>query len=92
MLKYEWDPAKAESNRRKHRVRFADAQTVFHDECALTIADDCPDEERWVTIGFDARAQMLVVVYTWRGNDTVRLISARRATRNEADIYTQEQR
>jgi uncharacterized protein len=79
----EWDPMKAEANLAKHGVRFADAVIVFSDESALTIDDPHPDEERYVTIGIDALARVLVVVWTWRGEETIRLISARRATPTE---------
>ena len=86
-MRYEWDSAKAESNAGKHRVRFADAVAVFQDEQALTVGDPHPDEERYVTIGMDAFARVLVVVYTWRGPDTIRLISARKATHAERTQY-----
>ena len=86
-MRYEWDPAKAESNAGKHRVRFADTVAVFQDEQALTAEDPHPDEERYVTIGMDAFARVLVVVYTWRGPDTIRVISARKATRTERTQY-----
>jgi uncharacterized protein len=61
---YEWDPDKAESNARKHRVAFADAVVVFGDELALTIEEEHPDEQRFVTIGLDGFGRVLVVVYT----------------------------
>jgi uncharacterized DUF497 family protein len=87
-MRYEWDPSKAETNYRKHRIHFADAVVVFSDVSALTIDDPFPDEERYVTIGMDAFGRLLVVAYTWRGDDTIRLISARRATRSEQDQYS----
>jgi hypothetical protein len=65
-MRYEWDPDKAATNEARHGVRFADAVSVFGDEQALTIQDSHPDEERFVTIGMDAFARVLVVVYTWR--------------------------
>jgi hypothetical protein len=83
---FEWDSDKAATNRRKHRVDFADAATVFSDEMALTMRDNEPDEERFVTLGMDALGRLLVVVYTWRG-ETVRLISARKATAPERKQY-----
>ena len=79
----EWDLGKARVNARKHGISFADAVSSLEDEAALTMRDDfAHDEERWVTIGLDALGRILVVVYTWRG-ETVRLISARRATARE---------
>lgn len=86
-MNYEWDADKAAANRSKHGVSFADAVAVFSDELALTIADEFAAEERFVTIGSDAFGRLLVVVYTWRGSDTIRLISARKATRAERTQY-----
>jgi len=81
-VEYEWDPAKAAANRRKHGVDFADAVGVFEDPLALTIPDDHPAEDRRITVGRDFLDRTLVVVYTWRG-EVIRLISARKATRRE---------
>lgn len=85
-MNYQWDKAKAAANRRKHGVRFPDAVGVFGDDRAITIEDDFPEEERFVTIGADAIGRILVVVYTYRGDD-IRLISARRATTIEQQYY-----
>jgi uncharacterized DUF497 family protein len=87
-MRYEWDPVKAEANHRKHDVRFSDAVAVFSDEQALTIDDPHPAEERYITLGLDAFARLLVVVYTWR-DDVIRLISARKATRVELAQYAE---
>lgn len=86
-MEYEWDPDKAQSNREKHGIRFADAVTVLEDPFAITIPDNHADEERFVTIGEDAFGQLLVVIYTYRGETTIRIISARNATRRERRIY-----
>ena len=86
IVPYEWDPRKATSNLRKHAVDFADAATVFEDELAVTIDDVNPEEKRFVTIGMDALARVLVVVYTWRG-DIIRIISARTAGPEERRQY-----
>jgi uncharacterized DUF497 family protein len=83
---FEWDLRKAASNVRKHGINFADAVPVFEDDHAITLREDTPDEERWVTIGMDALARILVVVYTWRGN-SIRIISARPATPEENSHY-----
>ena len=85
-MEYEWDHDKATSNLHKHQIDFADAITVFADETAITMVDEHPDEERFITIGVDALARLLVVVYTWREN-RIRLISARKATRYERKQY-----
>jgi len=82
----EWDEDKAAANLRKHGVDFADAATVLEDEAALTMPDDHPEEDRWVTLGMDALGRVLVVVYTWR-EDEPRLISARKASRTERRQY-----
>ncbi|MGB4781826.1 BrnT family toxin [Candidatus Methylomirabilis sp.] len=82
-----WDPAKAEANVRKHGIRFADAEGVLFDPNTLTEEDEhLEDEQRFVSIGLDPVGRLLVVVYTFRGED-IRLISARRATRQERRAY-----
>ena len=86
IVSYEWDPKKAVSNLRKHGIDFADAATVFEDESALTIDDDDSEEKRFVTIGMDALARVLVVVYAWR-DESIRIISARDATPSERRKY-----
>ena len=86
-MDYEWNPRKAASNLQKHGIRFADAVAVFSDEFALTTADDFAAEERFIILGTDAFVRLLVVVYTWRGEDRIRLISARKATRHEYNQY-----
>ncbi len=85
-MEYQWDSNKARANLRKHQIDFADAVAVFSDDFAITIEDDHPDEERFVTIGMDSLGRILVVVYTWRG-ESIRLISARKATKNERKQY-----
>jgi uncharacterized DUF497 family protein len=82
----EWDPGKARANLRKHGIRFADAVTALEDASAISVRDEWEDEERWITIGIDSLARLLVVVHTWRG-EQIRLISARPATRTEARQY-----
>jgi uncharacterized DUF497 family protein len=85
-MNYQWDDNKAKANLKKHKVDFADAVTVFNDELAMTVEDVDPNEERFITIGIDALGRILVVVYTWRG-ESIRLISARKATRVERRDY-----
>ena len=85
-----WDPEKAESNLRKHGIRFSDAETILSDPNALTREDaDAEGEQRFVSVGMDAFGRILVVVYTWRG-DTIRIISARKAVRSEVEQYESE--
>ena len=85
-INYQWDREKAKANLLKHGVSFTDAVTVFSDDAALTIEDDDPDERRFVTIGMDIVGRLLVVVYTWRGQN-IRVITARRATARERSHY-----
>jgi uncharacterized protein len=86
-VSFEWDEEKRRQNLRKHAVEFADAVSALEDEQALTFPDDDSDEEdRFVTLGADLFGRIIVVIYTWRA-DTVRLISARKATRRERKQY-----
>ena len=86
VTQFEWDPRKAAANVRKHGIYFADAVLVLEDERAITLHLDVDDEVRCVTIGMDAMARILTVVYTCRGN-ALRMISARPATPNERRQY-----
>jgi len=86
-MSFEFDPAKAQANLRKHGVSFAHAEQALRDPMAYTIEDpDSMSEQRFVTLGMDALGRVLVVVHTQRGERT-RLISARKAIRGEADRY-----
>lgn len=90
MLKFDWDKNKNLSNIKKHNVDFKEAETVFLDEEALIIYD--PDhsesEDRYVLIGYSVKANMLVVCHCYRENEeTIRIISARKATKTEREIY-----
>ena len=85
-MEFEWDSKKAISNLRKHGINLADAVHVLEDEIAITIVDDYPYEDRFITLGMDALERILVVVYTWRGN-RIRNISARKATAREVNQY-----
>lgn len=83
----EFDPVKARANLAKHRVSFAHAEQALRDPFAVTIEDpDSEGEARYVTLGMDALGRILVVVHTTRGN-RIRLISARRCGRREAEQY-----
>jgi len=82
-----WDPFKAAANERKHGVRFAEAASVLFDPMALKLDEvDHGGEARMAVVGMDNRERVLVVVYTHRG-DIRRIISARRATRQERKHY-----
>ncbi len=87
-LAFEWDENKAAVNRRKHRVTFEEASTVFADPLSITIYDPVhsDDEDRYVVLGESQRRRLLVVVFTDRG-DRIRIISARLAARWERKDY-----
>lgn len=92
-LHFDWDPKKAASNLRKHKVSFAEAAEVFRDPLALTVLDEDhgEQEERRVTLGQAKGRRLVVVVHSWReeGSDHihVRIISAREATAHEVQQY-----
>ncbi len=86
-MRFEWDEQKNRSNYQKHGIDFADAVTVLDDTAALTRQDVDSEEIRHITLGMDATGRLLVVVYTYRDEDTARIISARRATRPERASY-----
>ena len=90
---FEWDPAKALSNKEKHGVSFDEAATVFRDVKALSVFD--PDhsesEDRWVTMGISGKGRLLVVVQTSRQENEVTaiisIISSRKTTKHETTTY-----
>ena len=91
-----WDPIKAKTNTIKHKISFETATTVFKDKNAISIFDEehSEDEERWITIGMDMETRVLVVVHTFleinNENMTIRIISARKATKKEQKTYNGE--
>jgi uncharacterized DUF497 family protein len=93
---FQWDPAKALYNARKHGVTFDAAATVFLDALALTVYDEVhsQNEGRWFTLGYDAGGRLLAVAHTYEAtgptNVRVRIISARTATRRERRSYEEE--
>ena len=90
MLKFEWDENKNKLNIKKHGISFEEARTVFYDDEALIISDEShsEDEERFVLIGFSHKFNLLVVCHCYRQNESIiRIISARKATKNERKEY-----
>lgn len=86
-MRFQFDPSKAKSNKKKHSVSFADVEGIFYDPLALHQPDtDCKDEERFVAVGMGNAGLVVVVVYMHRGEE-IRLISTRRATRREVKQY-----
>jgi len=89
-LQFEWDESKNQANKGKHGISFEEAKTVFYDESARIIHD--PDhshmEDRFILLGLSFHLRILVVVHAYKRNDEViRIISARKATKNEAMYY-----
>ena len=86
-MRFEWDPQKAQENSRKHDVTFEEAAACFGDEHALDLEDPM-HPERLILIGLSGSARLLFTVYAVRGHgDTIRIISARKATRDERRTY-----
>lgn len=83
---FEWDSEKAAANVEKHDITFEEASSVFADENALE-SGDALEPANLITIGFSARARVLLVVSTERG-ERIRIISARKATKHEQEIYS----
>ncbi|MDO4224174.1 MAG: BrnT family toxin [Acinetobacter sp.] len=93
MVNFSWDEAKARSNYEKHGVSFETALLVFQDEYALQKQDRIENGEmRWQTVGMIANVATLLVAHTWYddcGDEHIRIISARKATKGERKIYEQ---
>lgn len=87
-ISFEWDPQKAALNKRKHRVTFDEAVSAFGDALSLTIPDPkhSNGEKRFILIGSSLQGRVLVVVFTYRG-DNIRIITARAATHSERQSY-----
>ncbi len=89
-IDFEWNKTKAQSNLIKHGISFEEAKSVFLDENARVIADPShsDSEDRFVILGMSDRPRILVVCHCYRKNaEIIRIISARKATRNEAKAY-----
>lgn len=92
IINFEWDENKNEINKKKHKISFEEAQTVFYDEEALVIDDPehSQEEERFIILGLSKKANLLVVCHCYRASDTViRIISARKATKSETNQYNE---
>jgi uncharacterized protein len=92
-VRFEWDPVKAASNVRKHKVTFEVAKTVFYDDFAIQFFDEehSNEEDRFLLLGMSSDARLLLVCHCEREDaDVIRIISARKATDNEAQYYRGE--
>lgn len=90
MIRFEWDTVKAASNQKKHGVSFEEARSVFFDEYATQFfdAENSGTEDRFLMLGLSSRTRILIVCHCERGDgDIIRIISARKATRNERKHY-----
>ena len=90
MIKFEWDTAKANSNKKKHGVSFEEAQSVFYDEFAVQFFDEenSGTEDSFLMLGFSDEARLLIVCHCERNHgNTIRIISARKATKIESKYY-----
>jgi len=87
-LSFEWDRNKNASNQKKHGVSFEEATTVFSDDLARLIPDpDSKGEERFILMGVSSQSRILTVCHCERGSDVIRIISARKADKNERKQY-----
>jgi hypothetical protein len=89
-LQFEWDPEKAKKNLKKHGVSFEEASTIFDDPQFISFLDEehSEDEERHITIGMSDKMRLVMAAHTERRN-LIRLISARKATKNEEKFYNE---
>jgi uncharacterized protein len=89
-LIFKWDAKKAESNVSKHGVSFEEARSVFYDDWAMEFYDEPHSEEgdRFLLLGLSTRARLLLVCHCYREDEgTIRIISARKATKSESEHY-----
>ena len=87
VVRFEWGPRKAKANLKAHRVSFAEAVTVLEDDFALSREDPDVEELRYVTLGLSNLANLLVVVYSYREPDVIRVISAWKASKGQRRQY-----
>jgi uncharacterized DUF497 family protein len=91
-VRFGWDDQKAKSNRKEHDVSFEEASTVFDDPLFITFLDveHSTDEERYITLGLSAERRLLLIAHTDR-EGVIRIISARKATKNEQRVYEESE-
>ena len=93
MIEFEWDPAKAAVNLKKHKVSFEEAKSIFYDEFAVQFFDEenSNDEERFLLLGMSTGARLLLVCHCEReAGNVIRIISARSAAKRERTFYKGE--
>jgi len=90
MIRFEWDEAKAAANLKRHQVSFEEAKSIFFDEFGVQFFDDdhSNEEERFLMLGMSSEAKLLIVCHCERDHGaTIRIISARKATKRESKFY-----
>lgn len=90
MIGFSWDERKNENNKKKHKVSFDEAKTVFYDENAIRYfdPDHSADEDRFLMVGMSQNLRILLVCHCFREGDAViRIISARKAAKGEEEVY-----
>ena len=95
LLEFEWDKKKEKTNIKKHGISFEDARSAFYDEHALQFIDpdNSGDEERFILLGTNHRLKVLVVCHCFREAETIiRIISARKADKDERDAYRSQRK
>ena len=93
MISFSWDNGKNEANKKKHGVSFDEAKTVFYDENAIRYfdPDHSDDEDRFLMVGVSQKLRIIIVCHCFREEDSViRIITARKATKGEDDVYWRE--
>ena len=94
-LTFEWDPNKNKQNQLKHNMSFEEAQSVFYDLDAIVFDDPehSENEDRFLIVGLTTRARICIVSHCYRSNDSIiRIISARKATKNEQKYYDSQKK
>jgi len=92
-MRFEWDPAKAAANAKKHKLTFEAAKTIFYEDFAVQFFDEehSSDEDRFFLLGMSSDAKLLLVCHCERENgDVIRIVSARKATETESQHYRGE--
>jgi uncharacterized protein len=89
-MKYLWSELKNKANIKKHKISFEEAQTVLQAGDYLAVIDTSSDEERFKAIGFSMKKNLLVVIYMYREEDIIRIISVRKTKKSEEKAWQKE--
>jgi uncharacterized DUF497 family protein len=90
-MRFKWDTEKSKANKKKHKISFQEASTVFYDEMGIEFYDDEHSEweDRFLLLGLSNKLNLLIVCHCYRESEgIIRIISARKATKNESKYYT----